>query len=119
MGSEMECQPIVVNGIFYSTSPQLKLFALDASDGKKIWEFDPFKNGNSKNKQPAEASFTGKTAKDKRIIYTPPAQSFMPSARLRVSQLKVLGQDGKIDMHAGLDINHDVSNLYIAAQALA
>ena len=47
--SEMECQPIVVNGILYATSPQLKLFALNAATGKKIWEFDPFKNVQSEN----------------------------------------------------------------------
>ena len=33
--SEMECQPIVVNGILYAVSPQLKLFALNAADRKK------------------------------------------------------------------------------------
>src|SRR5450631_2820119 len=42
--SDLQCQPIVVHGILYATSPRLKLFALQASTGKKIWEFDPFLN---------------------------------------------------------------------------
>ena len=40
-GSEMQCNPIVVNGVLYATSPKLRVFALDASTGKLRWSFDP------------------------------------------------------------------------------
>ena len=33
--SQIQCSPIVVNGILYGTSPQLKLIALDAATGKQ------------------------------------------------------------------------------------
>jgi quinoprotein glucose dehydrogenase len=39
--SEMECQPIIVNGILYATTPKLRLIALDAATGKLRWQFDP------------------------------------------------------------------------------
>src|SRR5579862_9677186 len=29
-GSEMECTPIVVDGVLYATSPRLRVFAMDA-----------------------------------------------------------------------------------------
>ena len=40
-GSQIQCNPIIVNGILYGTSPKLKVFALEAATGKEIWLFDP------------------------------------------------------------------------------
>ncbi len=40
-GSEMQCNPIVVGGVLYATSPKLRVFALDAATGKERWSFDP------------------------------------------------------------------------------
>ena len=39
--SQMQCNPIIVDSVMYVTSPTLKLYALQAATGKKIWEFDP------------------------------------------------------------------------------
>lgn len=38
---EIQCQPIVVNGVLYGTTPELKLFALKAGTGEQIWKFEP------------------------------------------------------------------------------
>ncbi|MPY88248.1 MAG: PQQ-binding-like beta-propeller repeat protein [Luteitalea sp.] len=40
--SQIQCHPIVVDGVLYGTSPQLKAFALDAATGRELWRFDPF-----------------------------------------------------------------------------
>ncbi|AHG89770.1 Pyrrolo-quinoline quinone beta-propeller repeat-containing protein [Gemmatirosa kalamazoonensis] len=40
-GSEMQANPIVVDGVLYATSPKLRVFALDAATGKELWSFDP------------------------------------------------------------------------------
>jgi quinoprotein glucose dehydrogenase len=40
-GSEMECNPIIVHGILYATTPRLRVIALDAATGKLKWSFDP------------------------------------------------------------------------------
>src|SRR5262249_30288665 len=39
--SQIQCNPVIVDGILYGTSPQLKLFALDAATGKSKWVFNP------------------------------------------------------------------------------
>ena len=39
--SEMECNPIIVGGVLYATSPKNNLLALDAATGKLLWRFDP------------------------------------------------------------------------------
>ena len=40
-GSEMQSNPVVVDGMLYATTPTLKVIALDAATGREIWKFDP------------------------------------------------------------------------------
>ena len=40
-GSEMQSNPIVVDGVLYATTPTLKVIAIDAATGREIWKFDP------------------------------------------------------------------------------
>jgi glucose dehydrogenase len=44
-GSTIQCNPIIVDGIMYTTTPTLRLVALDATNGREIWRFDPHKGG--------------------------------------------------------------------------
>jgi len=39
--SQIQFNPIVINGVLYGASPQMKLFALDAVTGDEHWVFDP------------------------------------------------------------------------------
>src|SRR5881397_1013655 len=41
-GSELEVNPIVVNGILYATTVSLNVIALDAATGALRWRFDPY-----------------------------------------------------------------------------
>jgi quinoprotein glucose dehydrogenase len=40
-GSEMQTNPVVIDGVLYGTSPKLRVFALDAATGRELWSFDP------------------------------------------------------------------------------
>src|SRR5438552_17527990 len=40
-GSEMQSNPVVVDGVLYATTPTLKVVALNAVTGQEIWRFDP------------------------------------------------------------------------------
>jgi quinoprotein glucose dehydrogenase len=111
--SDMECQPIVVNGILYAVSPKLKLFALDAVSGKRIWEFDPFKNASPKITTSRGVVYW-ENGQDKRIFFTAGSTLYAINASTGIP-IKSFGTDGKTDLHEGLDINFDVSNLYVAA----
>ncbi|HEY1262752.1 MAG TPA: pyrroloquinoline quinone-dependent dehydrogenase [Terriglobales bacterium] len=42
-GSELECNPIIVDGVLYATTPRANVIALDAATGKLKWRFDPWK----------------------------------------------------------------------------
>ncbi|AVR45168.1 pyrrolo-quinoline quinone [Christiangramia fulva] len=39
--SQIQTNPVIVDGVLYGISPRLKLFALDAATGTKKWIFDP------------------------------------------------------------------------------
>src|SRR6202521_6117827 len=53
-GSEMQCNPIVVDGVMFATTPKLRVIALDAATGKLLWSFDPNEGrkvvGHSRNR---------------------------------------------------------------------
>ena len=40
-GSEMQSNPIIVDGVLYATTPKLRVVALNAETGREIWSFDP------------------------------------------------------------------------------
>lgn len=44
--TQIQCNPLIINGILYGSSPKLKVFALDAATGEKIWLYDPSVNTN-------------------------------------------------------------------------
>ena len=44
-GSEQQCNPIIVNGVLYATTPKLRVVALDAATGAQKWVHDPNKPG--------------------------------------------------------------------------
>src|SRR5690606_4045261 len=37
--TQIQCNPIIVDGVLYATSPRLQAFALDAASGREIWRF--------------------------------------------------------------------------------
>jgi quinoprotein glucose dehydrogenase len=38
----IECNPLVIDGVMYLTSPLLDVISLDAGTGKEIWRYNPF-----------------------------------------------------------------------------
>lgn len=39
--SMIQCNPLIIDGILYGTTATMKVFALDASTGKRLWMFEP------------------------------------------------------------------------------
>ncbi|HEY2347878.1 MAG TPA: PQQ-binding-like beta-propeller repeat protein [Puia sp.] len=111
--SEMECQPIVVNGILYGVSPQLKVFALNASDGKKIWGFDPFKNSDPKITT-SRGLVYWENGSDKRILFSAGSNLYAINAQTG-EPVTAFGTQGKTDLHQGLCDQYNAENLYVAA----
>ncbi|MBC8033890.1 MAG: PQQ-binding-like beta-propeller repeat protein [Chitinophagaceae bacterium] len=49
-GTQIQCNPIVIDGILYGVSPQTQAFALDAATGKQLWKTDLTDNGGTSSR---------------------------------------------------------------------
>ncbi|RFS26952.1 pyrroloquinoline quinone-dependent dehydrogenase [Chitinophaga silvatica] len=114
--SQIQCNPLVIDGILYGATPQLKIFALDASTGKQLWVFDPLEKKNSNagffimNNIRGLAYWSNKN--DKRILFT--AGSYLHCLDAITGKLiPDFGNNGKVDLHEGF--SRDVSKLYITS----
>jgi quinoprotein glucose dehydrogenase len=96
-GSEMQSNPVVVDGVLYVTTPTLKVVAVDAQTGREIWKFDP--SGGSST---GRFRHRGVTVHNDRVFVT--YRSFL-WALDRKTGLPVasFGTDGRIDLREGLD----------------
>jgi len=99
--SEMECNPVVVNGLLYATTPKLRLIALDAATGRLRWSFDPRQNewpfGKARNRG---VTYWADGA-DQRIFL--PASHWLYALDARTgAPIKSFGVDGRVDLRQGL-----------------
>ena len=97
-GSEMQSNPIVVDGVLYATTPTLKVIAVDAETGREIWKFDP--SGGA----PPGARFRhrGVTVHGDRVFVS--YRSFLWALDKRTgAPIASFGAGGRIDLREGLD----------------
>ncbi len=65
-GSEMQSNPIVVDGVLFATTPTMKVITVNAATGKEIWRFDP--SGGSTAR--AQFRHRGVAVHDDRVFVT-------------------------------------------------
>ncbi|PRY15494.1 quinoprotein glucose dehydrogenase [Pontibacter ummariensis] len=108
--SQIQCNPIMVDGVLYGTSPFLKLFALDAATGAQKWLFDPAKTGSNPNGDMAwfhqinrgVVYWESEEGEEKRILYSVGPKLFAVNAE-DGSLVKSFGEGGAINLSEGLD----------------
>ncbi|HTE33619.1 MAG TPA: hypothetical protein VK666_24725, partial [Chryseolinea sp.] len=110
---EIQCQPIVVNGVLYGTSAEANLFALNAGTGEQLWKFEPMKEGP---KRTSRGVMYWENGDDRRIIYTAGSYLYAVNA-LTGKSIATFGDNGTTDLHEGLagNIGHDVMDLSVSA----
>ncbi|GAB3318562.1 hypothetical protein GCM10027299_10210 [Larkinella ripae] len=109
----IQCQPIVVHGVLYGTTPELKLFALKAGTGELRWKFEPSKDDRLNSNR---GVMYWENGDDKRILYTVGASLYAVNAETG-QIVSGFGTNGRVDLHQGLQTNldHDVSKLSVTA----
>lgn len=100
--SQIQCNPIIVDGVLYGTSPVLKLIALDASTGVERWRFDPFAAdaGNASVGVNRGVVFW-KDGSDRRILFTASQRLFCIDATTG-KLVEGFGNAGTVDIREGL-----------------
>ncbi len=97
-GSEMQANPIVVDGILYFTSPKLRVFALDAATGREIWNFDPSNGSPTRGK----ARNRGVTVYRDRVFFS--WRNYLYALDKRTGKpISSFGDNGRIDLRQNLD----------------
>ena len=110
--SAIQCNPIIVNGMMYVTSPKLKLIALEPATGKEIWKFDPFEGKQATGVNRGVTFW--KDGDDKRIFFT--AGSYLHGLNADDGKLVAgFGRDGRVDLREGL--GRDASKLFVEASS--
>jgi quinoprotein glucose dehydrogenase len=115
--SQIQCNPIVIDGVLYGTSPQMKLFAIDAATGRQRWVFNPFDSIATANKSffyimnnCRGITYWSDGKNDKRIFYTAGNDLLCINAETGKLQTQ-FGVNGKIDLHDGL--GRDVKDMFV------
>jgi len=100
-GSEMQCNPIIVDGVLYATTPKLKVIALNAATGQLKWSFDPNEGNRALGKMRNRGVTYWADGNDQRIYFGFWHWLFAIEA---VSGKPVMsfGEGGKIDLREGL-----------------
>jgi quinoprotein glucose dehydrogenase len=98
--SQIQCNPLVVKGVLYGTSPTLRLFALDAGTGEELWSFDPSAEARP-GVNPNRGVAWWEDGDDERILFTAGSWLFAVDARTG-RPIRSFGRDGRVDLRAGL-----------------
>ncbi len=109
--SQNQCNPIMVDGILYGTTPKLKLFALDAATGETHWLFDPASVDTSKKSDPMAfykvcrgvTYWQDEHGDNKRIFYSVGQKTFAIDAG-NGQPIQSFGKGGYIDLSENLGV---------------
>lgn len=104
--SQIQCNPIIRDGVLYGTSPKLTLFAIDAATGKEKWRFVPFASEADKGahfnlNSNRGVAYWSDGKDDHRLFYS--AGPFLHAVDARTGKaVSSFGNKGRVDLHTGL-----------------
>jgi quinoprotein glucose dehydrogenase len=112
--SQIQCNPIIIDGVLYGSTPQQKIFAVDAATGQEKWVFNPLVSAANTGffvmNNIRGITYWSDGKDDKRILFT--AGSYLHAIDAGTGKLITsFGNNGRIDLHDGL--GRDVKDLFI------
>lgn len=109
--SEMQATPLVVDGVMYTTTPGLKVVALNADSGTVRWRFDPFA-GRTPEPHANRGVVHWASGTEHRILFTAGRWLYALDARTG-TPVRTFGDSGRVDLGAGL--GRDLGDAYLVA----
>jgi quinoprotein glucose dehydrogenase len=111
-GSELQCNPIIIDGVLYATTPKVNVIALDAATGALKWRFDPHEGrkvlGKMRNR--GLNYWADPNGQDRRLFVA--VRQFLYAIDARTGKpVPSFGANGKIDLrdHLGRESKEMVS----------
>jgi quinoprotein glucose dehydrogenase len=100
-----ESTPLVIDGALYFSTPSNRVIALDAENGKEIWQFDP-QAGHSGERQFFQhrgvAYWQSKDGSDRRILFGTFDGRLMALDANNGKPCRDFGKDGTVNLRAGV-----------------
>jgi quinoprotein glucose dehydrogenase len=111
--SQIQCNPLVIDGVIYASTPQLKLVAIDAAIGQERWRFDPFGQNSASGSVGVNRGVVFWTdGTQHRILFS--ADHFLYEVDAATGRpVEAFGTGGHVDIKDGL--GRDVSKLYVVS----
>jgi quinoprotein glucose dehydrogenase len=112
--STIECNPIIIKGVLYGTTPLMSVVALNAVTGEKIWRFNPYKPGASGGGVNRGIAYWNNGPEGSRILFSAGNKLYALNA-VTGRPIQEFGLGGYVDMRYGLD--RPVEKVSISAPA--
>jgi quinoprotein glucose dehydrogenase len=111
--SQIQCNPLVVDGVLYGTSARIRAFAIDASTGRERWTFDPWGGeGRSAALGVNRGVAYWASGNDRRVLLT--AGHFLYALDADTGRpIPEFGNRGGVDIREGL--GRDPASLFVIA----
>lgn len=112
--SQIQANPLIIDGVLYSTTPRLNVVALDAATGNEIWRYNPFPDTTevvtwlNVNRG---VTYWG-NGNDKRILFTAGPDLYALHATTG-DPIQSFGEDGKTSLKAGFE--QRAEDLYVVS----
>ena len=106
----IQCNPIIINGRVYLTTPGLKVCALDGISGTTLWTFDPYDGAEASGVNRGVTYWSD--GKEERIFYVAGPFLYALNAEDGIPDL-LFGQEGRVDLYEGL--GRDVRSVWVTA----
>jgi len=100
-GSEMQCNPLVINGVLYATTPKVNVIALNAATGKLLWRFDPHQGRKVLGKMRNRGVTYWSDGKQERIFVAVHQYLYSLDARSG-NPVATFGTSGRVDLRENL-----------------
>lgn len=114
--TQIQCNPLIKDGILYGTSPKLSVFALNAATGVELWRFDPNKAlhevGEAINYHVNRGVALWEKGDDKRVFMTLGGWLFCIDAN-KGKLVSSFGAQGRVSLRKGL--GERAQDLYVIA----
>jgi len=106
--SQIQCQPVVANGLLYATTPALNVFALNPSTGEEVWRFDPFQVLGGENSWAGTNRGVSywEDGDEKRILFGA-GNWLMAVDAATGTPILSFGDGGKVDLRKDLDTDRE------------
>lgn len=107
--SQIQCNPLIIDGVLYGTSPELDVFALNAVTGRELWRYVPYGSKHGGLGVNRGLAFWS-AGEDRRILLVAGQylQAINPGTGKAISSF---GTEGRVDLKQ--DLGCDASKLYL------